>query len=122
MKNFIAIPLVLAVTVLAAPRAARADADKEHQLLMAEIRMLQENQQQLRQVVDALTETLKVLNARLDTDAGRMQRQSVSSIPTQPSPAPTGDVPAGDPGAAPGTPLTPTGPAPNISPTQMWDR
>src|SRR5215510_978961 len=74
MKNFIAIPLVLAVTVLAAPRAARADANKEHQLLMAEIRMLQENQQQLRQVLDGLGETLKALNARLDNDANRAQK------------------------------------------------
>ena len=58
---------------LGAPSVAMA-ADKEHQLLMAEIRMLQENQQQLRQVLDGVTETLKALNARLDTDAGRQQK------------------------------------------------
>jgi tol-pal system protein YbgF len=65
---------VLAVTVVAVPRAARADASKEHQLLMAEIRMLQENQQQLRQVLDGVTETLKALNTRLDNDANRTQK------------------------------------------------
>ena len=37
---------ILAVGLLV-PRPASADADKEHQLLMAEIRMLQEEQQQL---------------------------------------------------------------------------
>jgi tol-pal system protein YbgF len=56
------------------PGVARADADKEHQLLMAEIRMLQENQSQLRHLLDGMTETLKALNARLDTDASRVQK------------------------------------------------
>jgi tol-pal system protein YbgF len=59
---------------LSVPGVARADADKAQQLMMAEIRMLQENQQQLRQVLDGVTETLKALNARLDTDANRTQK------------------------------------------------
>jgi tol-pal system protein YbgF len=59
---------------LGAPTTARADANKEHKLLMAEIRMLQENQQQLRQVIDGVTETLKALNTRLDNDANRAQK------------------------------------------------
>jgi tol-pal system protein YbgF len=64
---------ILAALIAGSIAPAEA-ADKEHQLLMAEIRMLQENQQQVRQVLDSLTETLKALNARLDTDAGRVQK------------------------------------------------
>jgi tol-pal system protein YbgF len=57
-----------------APRPASADADKEHKVIMAEIRMLQEEQQQVRAVLANLSETLKALNTRLDTDAGRNQK------------------------------------------------
>ena len=56
------------------PRPASADADKEHKLLMAEIRMLQEEQQQLRAVLLGLGDTLKALNSRLDADAARAQK------------------------------------------------
>lgn len=66
--------LVFLVMALLAPRPASADADKEHKLLMAEIRMLQEEQQQLRAVLLGLGDTLKALNVRLDTDAGRVQK------------------------------------------------
>jgi tol-pal system protein YbgF len=59
---------------LCVPNVARAEADKAQQLLMAEIRMLQENQQQLRQVLDNVTEALKALNTRMDTDANRAQK------------------------------------------------
>jgi tol-pal system protein YbgF len=59
---------------LMSPSVARADADKEHKLLMAEIRMLQEEQQQMRQALLNLGETLKALNARLDNDASRQQK------------------------------------------------
>ena len=64
---------ILAVGLLA-PRPASADADKEHKLLMAEIRMLQEEQQQLRAALLGLGDTLKALNVRLDADAGRQQK------------------------------------------------
>lgn len=60
--------------VLAGARPASADTDKEHKLLMAEIRMLQEEQQQLRAALLGLGDTLKALNVRLDTDAGRLQK------------------------------------------------
>lgn len=67
---------VLAVVVVAfiGARPASADTDKEHKLLMAEIRMLQEEQQQLRAALLGLGDTLKALNARLDADAGRLQK------------------------------------------------
>jgi tol-pal system protein YbgF len=63
---------VLIVSVGARP--ASADADKEHKLLLAEIRMLQEEQQQLRAALLGLGDTLKALNVRLDADAGRLQK------------------------------------------------
>jgi tol-pal system protein YbgF len=66
--------LLFLVMALLAPRPASADADKEHKLLMAEIRMLQEEQQQLRAVLLGLGDTLTALNVRLDTDAGRVQK------------------------------------------------
>jgi tol-pal system protein YbgF len=56
------------------PVAAAEAADKEHKLLMAEIRMLQEEQQQLRQVLAGLNDALKALNTRLDADASRNQK------------------------------------------------
>jgi tol-pal system protein YbgF len=64
---------VMSMTALF-PASARADADKEHKVIMAEIRMLQEEQQQVRAVLANLSETLKALNTRLDTDAGRTQK------------------------------------------------
>jgi tol-pal system protein YbgF len=56
---------VAAVLVLvgASPVAA---ADKAHQQLMAEIRMLQEQQQQLQQMMGALAETLKTVATKVD--------------------------------------------------------
>ncbi len=63
-------PLVL-VLIMAASSAEAAD--KTHQQLMAEIRMLQEQQQQLAQMIGGLAETLKSVTARLDdqTNANR---------------------------------------------------
>jgi len=58
---------VIAIT-LALPTVAAA-ANKEHAQLMAEIRMLQEQQQQLQQMLGGLSDTLKALNTRLDSDA-----------------------------------------------------
>jgi tol-pal system protein YbgF len=69
-----AIAAVGLVIGLLAPAVASADADKEHKLIMAEIRMLQEEQQQVRQVLAGLTETLKAINARMDADAARYQK------------------------------------------------
>jgi tol-pal system protein YbgF len=55
--------LGLMVLSAAAPAAA---ADKAHQQLMAEIRMLQEQQQQLQQVLGGLADTLKTMTAKID--------------------------------------------------------
>jgi tol-pal system protein YbgF len=52
-------------TVLMAASPALA-ADKAHQQLMAEIRMLQEQQQQLQQLIGGLSDALKTVTAKLD--------------------------------------------------------
>lgn len=58
----------LAVFALA---AAPADAaNREHQQIMADIRMLQEQTQQLQVTLGALTDALKALNSRLDEQSG----------------------------------------------------
>ena len=49
--------------LIAAPAAA---ADKTHQQLMAEIRMLQEQQAQLQQMLGGLADTLKTMTAKMD--------------------------------------------------------
>jgi tol-pal system protein YbgF len=56
----------MAVLMSAAPAGA---ADKAHQQLMAEIRMLQEQQQQLQQMLGGLADTLKVMTSRIDSEA-----------------------------------------------------
>ena len=60
------------MTVMFSPAPARA-ANKEHQQIMAEIRMLQEQQQQLQQMLGGLADTLKTVTAKLDdqTSANR---------------------------------------------------
>jgi tol-pal system protein YbgF len=50
--------------------AGAAAANKEHQQLMAEIRMLQEQQQQLQQMLGPLADTLKAVTGKLDEQAG----------------------------------------------------
>ena len=68
MKSTGTLASAAVVLMLAVPSIATA-ANKEHQQLMAEIRMLQEQQQQLQQMLGGLADTLKVMTARLDTDA-----------------------------------------------------
>ena len=60
--------------VLAQPWSAAA-ANKEHQLLMAELRMLQEQQQQIHQILGTLGDTLKTLTTRLD-EQGNVTRKA----------------------------------------------
>jgi len=62
--------VVLGLLLVASPALA---ADKAHQQLMAEIRMLQEQQQQLQQLIGGLSDALKTVTAKLDdqTNASR---------------------------------------------------
>jgi tol-pal system protein YbgF len=62
------------VLVLAQPGRAGA-ANKEHQQLMAELRMLQEQQQQIHQMLGNLGDALKTLTSRLD-EQGNATRKS----------------------------------------------
>lgn len=66
-------PLVLAMTLLGP--ATGAAQDRVHQQMMAELRMLQEQQQQLQQLMGSLAETLRALNAKLD-DQGNATRRA----------------------------------------------
>ncbi len=59
---------VLGMLVIATASPARA-ANKEHQQLMADLRMLQEQSQQLQNLIGSVTEALKAVNARLDQQA-----------------------------------------------------
>ncbi|MCU1383383.1 MAG: tol-pal system protein YbgF [Acidobacteria bacterium] len=56
---------LLGVILLAAASPASA-ANKEHQQLMADLRMLQEQSQVLQNLIGTVTETLKAVNTRLD--------------------------------------------------------
>ena len=60
--------VVLGVILLTAASPASA-ANKEHQQLMADLRMLQEQSQLLQNLIGSVTETLKAVNARLDQQA-----------------------------------------------------
>lgn len=66
--------LTVALAVLVAPRPAAA-ANKEHQQLMAELRMLQEQQQQLQQMLGSLGDVLKTLTTKLD-EHGNVTRKA----------------------------------------------
>jgi tol-pal system protein YbgF len=60
----------LAIVVSAAGASPAAAADKAHQQLMAEIRMLQEQNLQLQQLVGGLADTLKSVTSKLDDQTG----------------------------------------------------
>jgi TolA-binding protein len=59
-----------ALVMLALCASPAAAADKTHQQMMAEIRMLQEQQQQLQQLLYGLADTLKTLTAKIDDQTG----------------------------------------------------
>ncbi len=61
------------VAALLAPSPAFA-ADKAHQQLMAEIRMLQEQQQQLQQLIGGLADALKTVTTKLDDQSNASRK------------------------------------------------
>ena len=63
-------PLVVVTVLLAAP-AAQA---QERQQIMAELRMLQEQQAQLQLLISGLAETLKAMTAKLDEQTGATRK------------------------------------------------
>ena len=56
------------------PQPALAAANKEHLQLMAEIRMLQEQQQQLQGLIGALQDTLKAVATKIDDQSGAVRK------------------------------------------------
>jgi tol-pal system protein YbgF len=69
MKAMWTTAAVLAVIILGSPVAAQA-ANKEHQQLMVEIRMLQEQQTQIQHLIGGLTDALNQISSKMDTQAG----------------------------------------------------
>src|SRR5258706_15829748 len=66
------LPVLLFALVV--PKSASAAANKEHLQLLAEIRMLQEQQQQLQGLLGALQDTLKVVSTKLDESAATSRK------------------------------------------------
>jgi len=66
-------PIVAATIALTLAPAALSAADKTHQQIMAEIRMLQEQQQQVQQILGTLGDALRSMAAKIDdqTSANR---------------------------------------------------
>jgi tol-pal system protein YbgF len=67
--------ILLLVVALAASAIDAGAADREHQQLMADLRMLQEQTQQLQVAMNALAEALKVVTTRID-DQGNTARKA----------------------------------------------
>lgn len=64
----------LLLTVFAFAASPASAADKQHLQMMAEIRLLQEQQQQLQQLIGGLQDTLKALNTKLDDQAAAQRK------------------------------------------------
>ena len=75
LPPFTALVLSLAI---AQPAAA---ANKEHQQLMADLRMLQEQTQLLQNALGTLTEALKAVNTRLDQQSDANRRYKLLDSP-----------------------------------------
>ena len=72
MRNVrVAVAVLLFVSWAAAPASA---ADRQHEQMMADIRMLQEQAQQLQLMLGTLAEAIKAINARMDEQAGAMRK------------------------------------------------
>jgi len=70
IQRFAVLCAGMLVLPLLAPGTAYGAANKEHAQLMAEIRMLQEQQQQLQAMLGNLGDTMEALSAKLDEQAG----------------------------------------------------
>ena len=66
--------LLVALIVATWPGRASAAANKEHLQLMAEIRMLQEQQQQLQALLGNLADALKTVSGKLDDQTATMRK------------------------------------------------
>src|SRR5438874_8355778 len=66
--------LLAALLAATLPGQASAAANKEHLQLMAEIRMLQEQQQQLQALLGNLSDALKAVSGKLDDQTAAMRK------------------------------------------------
>src|SRR6185436_11810841 len=73
MKSTFLLTTLLALVALSGARPAAA-ANKEHQQLMADLRILQEQTQLLQNALSSVTEALKAVNSRLDQQAEATRR------------------------------------------------
>ena len=69
------VALVLALAYVGLSPAAPAAADREHQQIMADLRMLQEQTQQLQALMNDLGEALKAVNSRIE-DQTSLERKA----------------------------------------------
>lgn len=67
-------PIVAVMAIVGMMPARALAADKTHQQIMAELRMLQEQQQQLMQLLGGLGDTLQALTTRIDDQSGAMRK------------------------------------------------
>ena len=75
--------LLLALVLAASAAAPLSAANKEHQQLMADIRMLQEQAQLLQNMLGTMTEAMKAMDARLDQRLDQINGMAVKSFADQ---------------------------------------
>ena len=77
-----AVALALALAYVALTPAAPAAADREHQQIMADLRILQEQTQQLQALMTDLGEALKAVNSRIE-DQTSLERKAFADTKVQ---------------------------------------
>jgi tol-pal system protein YbgF len=82
MTTRAATALALALTYVALTPAAPAAADREHQQIMADLRILQEQTQQLQALMTDLGEALKAVNSRIE-DQSSLERKAFADSKVQ---------------------------------------
>jgi len=73
MRRRLAVPFAVALVLVLSTAAVQA-ADKEHRQIMADIRMLQQQNQALQAQLAALTEVLRAVSTRLDEQSGTSRK------------------------------------------------
>ena len=79
MKLYRTLPVLL-FAILAQAQPARAAANKEHLQLMAEIRMLQEQNQQLQALLGSLQDTLKTVTTKIDDQSAATRKAMADQL------------------------------------------
>jgi tol-pal system protein YbgF len=74
MRNRSAVAALVLTGWLLSPSVANAAANKEHQQIMAELRMLQEQQSQLLRGIEGLNEQLRLITTKIDDQTGTTRK------------------------------------------------